>query len=164
MVGGAVLDVPLAARAPLALAYLLLQAGLVVTAGRRPDNAFGFRMFKESSTIRVELGREVESPSGHGTIVVPLGASGTWTAKDREAGAHRFSWRDRVRDPILSRVGTTVPAAYGVDAQMSRLAAALEDVAAHTPEDTETRRLVADVTTQRNGRDATTTRLYSKPR
>jgi len=158
-----VLDLGSTSRAIFAAAYIATQTVLVLTAGRRPDHAFGFRMFSESATMRVTLLREVESPSGHGTMLVPS-PGGTWAAHDREGTLHRFAWQDRVRDPLLSSIDVTVFASYGLSAQLARVQAALDDVAAHTPDDSETRRLVAEVTAHRNGRDAGTVRLASAER
>ena len=50
------------------VAWITAQAVLILTAPRRADAAFGFRMFAESSTITVRLEREIEAPSGHGTV------------------------------------------------------------------------------------------------
>jgi hypothetical protein len=158
-----VLDLGPGARLAFASAYLATQCVLVATAGKRPDHAFGFRMFAESSTMRVELLREVDAPSGHGVIAIGA-SSGTWTARDRGGLVHRISWRDRVRDPLLSTFGTTIEASYGIAAQLARLQAALDDVATHTPDDDETRRLVADITVRKNGHEPTVVRLVRAPR
>ncbi len=136
---------------------------LIATAGRRPDHAFGFRMFSESSTLHVALLRDIDSPTGHGTLEVPA-PGGTWTAKDASGVPHRFSFHERVHDPVLASIDATVFASYGAEAQLSRLAAALDDVATHTAEDAETRRLVAEVTVQRNGHEPYSVRLASAPR
>jgi hypothetical protein len=158
-----VLDLGPLGRLVFAALYLSGQAVLVLTADKRPDHVFGFRMFSESSTIRIDLAREVASPSGHGTVVVPVTA-GAWTAHDREGTLHRFAWHDRVKDPTLGSVGVTVFASYGVAAQLARLAAALDDVAAHIPDDADTRRLVAEVTVRKNAHEATIAHLSSTPR
>ena len=139
------------ARTAFAAAYLATQTALVATAGGRADHAFGFRMFGESSTLNVGLFREIDAPSGHGTVRVHV-ENGSWIAKDADGAPQRVSWRDRVRDPGLSTFDTTIHASYGADAQVARLQLALADVAAHIPQDTETRGLVLEVSERKNGR------------
>jgi hypothetical protein len=151
------------ARVAFAFVYLAGQAALIMTAGSRPDHAFGFRMFSESSTMKVELTREIEAPSGNGYVSVPV-VGGTWTARDREGRLHRFAWRDRIRETGLAALGVTVPASYGVAAQLARLAAALDDVAEHIEGDAETHRLIADVTLRKNGHEPTVAKLASVER
>src|SRR6202042_2647064 len=70
-----------ALRVAFACAWIGTQAALVLTAGSRPDAVFGFLMFSESSTIAAHLTREVEAPSGHGTVPVAV-KNGQWTARD----------------------------------------------------------------------------------
>jgi hypothetical protein len=147
-------------RIGLAFVYLALQAALVLTAEHRPDGLFAFRMFNESSTIAIALGRRVTTAQGG--EVVPTG--GAWEARDASGVVHRFRWDDRVRDPILRTLGRPVHASYGVDAQLFRLQAALDDVADHLQGDAETRALVADVTIRRNGRAPYEKRLESRAR
>jgi hypothetical protein len=136
---------------------------LVVTAGARPDHAFGFRMFQESSTIHLHLAREVEAETGHGTRLVAVDG-GSWIARDRTGTLHRFSWKDRVQEPALGAFDRTFHASYGADAQTERLRAALDDVAAHTlgpKDDAETRALVLEVTVRKNGREPKSITLRS---
>jgi hypothetical protein len=151
------------ARVAFTASYLCVQAALIGTGGRRADHAFSFQMFSESSTVRITLLREIEAPSGHGTVILPV-RHGEWTAADAEGVRHRFDWRDRVREPILSTFDVTLDAAYGAKAQLSRTQAALDDVASHIEEDAETERLLADVTLVKNGREPTVTRLASTSR
>jgi len=143
--------------------YLAGQVALVVTSGSRPDHAFGFRMFSESSTLNAKLVRYVEAPSGHGTVGVPVDGT-TWTARDARGVLHRFDWRDRVREPALTYFGGTIHASYGADAQLARFQAALDDVAAHIPQDAETQQLGIEVDVRKNGRQATHVSLTSAPR
>jgi hypothetical protein len=143
--------------------YFLVQAILIGTGGRRPDHAFAFQMFGESSTVRLTLMREIEAPSGHGMVVVPV-PRGEWTAPDAHGVRHRFDWRDRVRAPSLSTFDVTFDAAYGAKAELSRTQAALDDVASHIDDDVETARLIVDVTLARNGREPVVARLASAPR
>jgi hypothetical protein len=151
------------ARVAIAAAWIAGQAVLIATAGERADHAFGFRMFSEASTLEVHLEREVDAMSGHGTMRVPV-KDGEWVAKDADGRPHLFKWRDRVHEGALATFDTTIFASYGSSAQLARLQSALDDVARHTPEDAETRRWVATVRVDKNGREATTVELPSAPR
>jgi hypothetical protein len=148
------------ARVAFAAAYFGAQALLVATAGRRADRAFGFQMFSESSTISVHLMRRVDAMSGHDTVLVDAGA-GEWSARDAYGKLHHFSWRDRVKEPALAAFDVTLHASYGADAQLARWQAALDDVAAHIPEDAETYALVAEITVRKNGREPHVVELSS---
>ena len=86
---------------------------------------------------------------------------GKWQAHDAAGHTIAFSWEDRVRDPVLSALDVRVFASYGVDAQLTRLQRALDDVADHVPDDAETERFVAEVTVWRNGREPMAVSLYS---
>jgi hypothetical protein len=143
--------------------YLALQVVLIGTGGRRPDHAFAFQMFSESTTAKLELLREVEAPSGHGTIMVPA-PHGEWTALDADGARHRFEWRDRVKSPTLSSFDATFEASYGQETILARMQAALDDVTAHLEGDAETRRLVARVTLRRNGREPVVARVTGPQR
>jgi hypothetical protein len=144
-------------RVVFAVLWIAGQLALVLSAGARPDHIFGFRMFPEASTLEIHLWRETTG----GRI---RAARGEWSARDATGQLRHFSWRDRVRDPILSSVDARVFASYGVDAQLARLGHALDDVADHVPEDAETRRLVAEVVVRRNGGEPRTIVLSSRPR
>jgi hypothetical protein len=111
-------------------------------------------MFPEASLIEVHLSRIV------GGQVVPA-PRGEWSAVDAAGQRRHFSWHDRVRDPILGALDTRLFASYGVDAQLARLARALDDVAAHVREDAETEQLRADVSVEKNGRAPVTVTLFS---
>ncbi len=151
------------ARVGFAAIWLAAQASLVLTAGSRADAAFGFRMFSESSTLSVVLSRRIASPTGHGTIVVPVD-DGVWLARDPVGALHRFRWRDRIKEPGLAIFDATFHASYGAAAQLARLQAALDDVASHVTEDAETRSLALDVTVRKNGREPTVVHLVSRER
>jgi hypothetical protein len=144
-------------RSAFAAAWVSAQAALVLTAPWRADHIFGFRMFPEASTLEIHLSRVV----GGRVVATP---QGEWSAVNRAGDRLHFSWHDRVRDPTLGALDVRVFASYGVDAQLARLARALDDVAAHTPEDAETERLRADVLVARNGRAPEPVRLESAPR
>lgn len=141
------------AKATFAAAWLAVQGVLVVSAGQRPDAAFGFRMFSESSTLEVHLFREL--PDGTRVEV----ENGEWVAKDRDGIPHRISWGSHVKEPNLTAFGVTMHAAYGAAAQVQRWSAALDYVAAHTPDDTETRALELELGVKKNGHARTTTRV-----
>lgn len=145
------------ARVAFAAAWIAGQVALVATAGMRPDAIFGFHMFPEATTMQVRLGRITKA----GEQPAP---GGEWSAQDATGQLRHFSWRDRVRDPVLSSLDARVFAGYGASTQLARLQRALDDVADHTPQDAETLRLVAHVTIWRNGRDPATSILESQAR
>jgi hypothetical protein len=157
-----VIDLGPKSRVVFAAAYFAAQAVLIGTSGKRPDHAFGFQMFSESSTLSIHLMRKVDSVTGHGTTLVDV-HDGEWIARDSRGKEHRFSFRDRVKEPGLTIFDTTIHASYGADAQLARIKAALDDVAAHVPEDSETRALVADVTVRKNGKEPVVIQLTSAP-
>lgn len=135
-----------------AVVWFGLQIGLVATAGRRADGAFGFRMFPEASTMKVSLFREVAD--GRRVHV----ENGLWT--DATHRRH-FDWFERVR---YWRLDAEMNAGYGSAAQLDRLQHALDDVASHLDGDIETRRLVAEAMVRRNGREPVLHTLVSHER
>lgn len=143
--------------------YLLMQAILIGTVWQRPDHAFAFQMFKESSTVRLTLLREIESPNGQGTVVLPV-HHGEWTAPDAQGTRHKLSWRDRIKIWYLSMLDVRFAVDSGAKEELSRVQLALNDVAGHIDDDTETRRLLVDVSLSENGRPPTVVRLASAPR
>ncbi len=157
------MELGLRARVAFAASYLSLQVALIVASARRPEHAFGFQMFNESSTVHFSLLREVEAPSGHGTLIVHA-YDGEWTARTKSGALRRFSWKDRVKVAALSTFDVTLEAGYGAAAQLARMQAALDDAAEHTPNDAETLRFLADVTVRRNGREPTVVRIASATR
>ena len=148
------LDLRPRARVIFAACWMVGQAALILSAGMRPDGIFAFRMFPEASTMEIHLWRE----AGGRWVRAP---QGEWSAHDSAGQLRHFSWRDRVRDPILAAVDTRVFASYGADTQRARVGWALDDTADHLPEDGETTRLRAEVVVWRNGREPTTTLLES---
>jgi hypothetical protein len=142
------------------LAWIAAQAALILTASRRADAAFGFRMFAESSTLTAQLGREIEAPSGHGTVVVPV-KNGEWVARGPDGAPHAIRWRGRVIEPNLALFNVPMHASYSAAAQVERWHAALDDVAAHLGEDAETVALHLDLTVSRNGHEPVVTHFTS---
>ncbi|MEO8797612.1 MAG: hypothetical protein ABI551_06990 [Polyangiaceae bacterium] len=139
------------ARALAAFVYGSVQIALVLTAAHRPDGSFGFRMFNESSSVRARLSREIEAPSGDGTIRVPA-PGGKWRARDAEGDLHRFDWYDRAKSGALVGLDSMQHASYGADTQVERLHAALGDLATHVQGDSETKALVLEIDVSHNGR------------
>jgi hypothetical protein len=142
------------ARAVAIATYVVAQLSALGYGLWTPDHAFGFQMFNESSRIEFQLYRQVVGRAG----LVPI-VDGTWRAVDGRGEVHEFRWRDRVRYPPLARPGREVHASYGLDAQLFRLQAALDDVAAHIDDDAETAALIALVHASRNGRPLDELRL-----
>jgi hypothetical protein len=149
-----VVDLGQRARVVFAAAWIGGQAVLVLTASSRSDHILGFRMFPEASTLEIHLSRVI------GGSVIPT-RRGEWSAVDAAGQRRHFSWHDRVRDPTLTAIDVRVFASYGLDAQLARLARALDDVAGHIDDDAETDQLRADVVVSRNGREPATVTLLS---
>lgn len=134
----------------------------MLTADRRIDAAFGFRMFVESSSIRMSLYRDVTGADGTRTRVHV--DDGVWSANDAGGLRRRFAWSDRVRRYELAIFDRETSAKYGAAATLARLQAALDDVSTHTADDAETRRFLLDVTVRRNGREPYVVHLTSAER
>ena len=146
------------ARIVFAGGWIALQASLVLTGGLRADRVFSFRMFNEASTVRVRLSRVVDVSGAEALVPVD---DGEWSARDRDGVAHDVHFDERVIDARFATFDQTIHAAYGVEAHLARLQAALDFVAKNTPNDAETRALVADVRVRKNGRDPYVVRLWS---
>jgi hypothetical protein len=147
-------------RVPLRVAFALGFFGLegfgIYWGQHAPDRAYGFQMFNESSRVTIRLFREVTRRKRR--VLLPL-PEGRWRADDARGVSHEFSWDERVRTARLNELGQSIHAQYGLDAQLFRLQAALEDVASHIPQDSETLALVADVETIKNGKPGPQVRL-----
>lgn len=141
--------------------WVSTQIALVITADRRPDAAFGFRMFSESSTLKIALLREVDQDGQVARVRVD---DGVWAARDEAGASHRHAWNERVRPQELATFDTEINAKYAVDAQLARLQAALDDLATHVPDDADTRRFLLDVTVRKNGREPFVVHLASPER
>lgn len=149
-------------RIAVAFAWVGAQVALVITADRRPDGAFGFRMFPESSSIKIVFYREVVAEDGQRRRIHV--EDGVWSARDAGGLKRRFAWTDRVRRRELALFDTEMSTTYGANAQLARLQAALDDVATHTPDDAETRRFLLDVTVRKNGGERYVVHLASAER
>jgi hypothetical protein len=149
-------------RVAFAIAWVATQITLVITADRRPDAAFGFRMFSESSTLKIAFQREVMGDDGQLARVHV--DDGVWSAHDASGTSHRHAWNERVRRQELATFDVEMNAKYSVDAQLVRLQAALDDLATHVPDDVDTRRFLLDVTVRKNAREPYVVQLASAER
>ncbi|HEY8041819.1 MAG TPA: hypothetical protein VIF15_18575 [Polyangiaceae bacterium] len=122
------------------------EALLIATASMRADRSYGFRMFPEASSVTLHVSRRLE-----GGQLVPI-AGGHWQARDCSGGVHEFVWSKMVRWPAPSRLDTPLGASYGVESELGRARDAMRWVLAHTPDDCETRALVARIEAKKNGR------------
>jgi hypothetical protein len=145
-VSGKLLDFGARGRTIVCAVFFGSEALLVATAGMRSDRSYGFRMFPEASSITVHVSRRLAD----GTLV-PI-ERGRWHALDCNGGAHDIVWGRMVRPPAPWRLDAAVPAPYGVESEIHRTHDALRWVLDNTPQDCETRALVARVDARRNGR------------
>lgn len=128
---------------------LLGQALLLVRSYDDPHNFFGFQPFNESSTWRAEIVRvTVEGDR------IPV----------QEEWPGGYVWDDLVGWGVLQRPDRLAHAYSGLDATVDFLDEALDWVADHTPEDTETLYLEASVTGYRNTRGPEHRELRSQVR
>jgi hypothetical protein len=134
------------ARALFCAGFFGVELLLIATAGTRADRSYAFRMFPESSTITVHLSRRLDG----GKVARVEG--GHWQARDCAGAVHSFQWGAMVRLPAPGWLDRPVGAPYGVESEVERTRDAMRWVADHTPEDCETRALVAQVEATRNGR------------
>ena len=139
-------------------AYLVTQFALLFHAQKSPDLVFGFQMFNASSDFKISLFRKVRQRGR--SSVVPI-HDGSWETRDRSGTRRTYRWQDRVRYGRLATLNQFVHAAYGLDAQLFRLQAALDDFVLHLPDDDETQALIAEVDTLKNGREAGHVRLQA---
>jgi hypothetical protein len=140
------LDLGPRARIALCAVFFGAEAILIATAPMRSDRSYGFRMFPESSTITLHVSRRM----GDGSLV-PI-EKGKWEAHDCRGEGHAFVWGKMVRSPAPWRLDAVVGAPYGVESEVHRARDALRWVADHTPDDCETRALVASIDARKNGR------------
>jgi hypothetical protein len=125
----------------------------------QPDNAFGFQMFNETTSLTISLERRVQR--GRQRVPAP---GGVWQARGPDGKVRTFRWSDHVKDGVLGTLELPRHASYGLDGQLFRLRQALAYVLEHTPEDTETEALVAVVEASKNGRPPERIRLTARRR
>lgn len=152
-------NLKLAGRVAFALAFFGLELYGIVHAQRAPDRAYGFQMFNESSRVTMRLYREVERKKRR--VLVPL-PDGRWRAPDAQGTPHEYSWYDRMLAPRLFQLGTSMHTRYGLEAQLFRAQAALDDLVRHIPNDTQTRALVLEIEPIKNGTPAPSVRLRAE--
>lgn len=116
---------------------LVAQALLLVRSYADPHNFFGFQPFNESSTWRADIVRVTADGDR-----IPV--EETWPGG--------YDWDDLVGWGVLQRPDRLKHAYSGLDASVDFLDGALDWVADHTPDDTETLYLEASVTGYRNTR------------
>lgn len=119
------------------VAVVLAQALLIVRSYDDPHNFFGFQPFNESSTWRAD--------------VVRVTVDGRRIPID-EPWPGGYEWNDLVGWGVVQHPERTKHAFSGLDAALDFFAESLDWVADHTPDDTETLYLEADVTGFRNTR------------
>jgi cation diffusion facilitator CzcD-associated flavoprotein CzcO len=127
-----VFDLGPRARVVFAATWLAAQAALVATAERRPEHAFAFRMFSESTTVVLHLSRRTFDGD-----LVSCDNGGWWTRSARGARLH-LSMRDYIDAPELSFYDVRMPASYGRAAELARLEAALDYVIGRLGDDDRT--------------------------
>lgn len=132
-----------------AITIVMLQLALIVRAYSAPIDTFGFQMFPESSQWQADVYRVLVD----GTRV---------DVRDPWPGGYR--WEELVTARGLGVVSVLHHADAGLEATVWLFDAALDWVAANTPEDRETVQLVAELTLIHNGREPTTLILESEPR
>jgi len=120
------------ARVAFAVAWLGAQAALIATASLRPEHAFGFRMFSESTTEVLHLQRRTFDGD-----LVSCDHGAWWTRTSRGARLY-LSMRDYIDAPELSFYDIRMPASYGRAAELARLQAALDDVIGRLGDDDRT--------------------------
>lgn len=131
------------------VAVLFVQAVLILRAYHDPHKFFGYQPFNESDTWRAELYR-ITSDGERIRIV-----DGNWLG---------YSWDELVDNPRLTRPERLRHAASGAAATIDFMDEALDWVADHTPDDTESVVIEAEVTWYRNTRGPNVTILSSDPR
>lgn len=132
-----------------ALAIVVVQLVLIVRAYSAPIDTFGFQMFPESSQWRADVYRVLADGS---------------RVDVRESWPGGYRWETLVDARGLGTPFSLHHADAGLATTMRFLDAALDWVAAHTPDDPDTVTLVAEVTLIDNGRAPTRLTLESEPR
>lgn len=127
---------------------LAVQVGFAINGYREPHKFFAFQPFNESSTWRADIVRVTSSGER-------VSIDGGWAG---------YTWNELVDMSALQSPSATRHAYMGVGATIDFLGEALDWIAAHTPDDRETRYLEATVTTFENTRGPTITVLRSVER
>lgn len=125
-----------------------LSLTVIIRGYEDPHRVFAFQPFREASAWRAEIYREV----GGDLVLV----SAPWPGQ--------YRWSELVVGRGLGHPEPEKHAVGSIDSILDLLQRALDYVAANTPRDAETRRLVAEVTYWRNGRGPNTTVLTSPVR
>ena len=147
------------ARVAFAVAWLAAQVALIATAGLRPEHAFGFRMFSESTTAEMHLYRRTFDGE-----LVSEESGGWWTRSQSGARVH-LSMRDYIDAPELSFYDLRMPASYGQQAELWRLQQAIDQVLDRLgSDDVTTAAFVVDVKLRHAGGPPRTVRLESHSR
>ncbi len=128
---------------------LVGQAALVLRSYDDPHNFFGFQPFNESSTWRADI--------------VRVTADGRRIPID-EPWPGGYDWDELVDWGVLQRPDRLKHAYSGLGTSLDFLDTSLDWVADHTPDDTETLYLEADVTAFRNTRGPERTTMRSHDR
>ena len=129
-----------------AVVIVLTQIFFVVRAYSADQAFFGFQMFPESSMWEATVEREL--------------ADGT-RVDVREEWTGGYQWGELVRGRGLQRPFVRHEASAGLDSTLHFFEESLAWVAQNTPRDTEAVRLVATVTTWRNGGEPETVILVA---
>ncbi|MDY7106171.1 MAG: hypothetical protein S0880_33740 [Actinomycetota bacterium] len=124
----------LAARAVF-VALVALHLSFVLRGGSDPHARFAFRPFQHSDTWSAEIVRVTNDGRR-----LPID-DGTWA----------YDWRELTRIAQLQNHGSPRHASDGADATLDLLDRALDWVATHTPDDTDTRYLEATVIVRHDG-------------
>jgi hypothetical protein len=147
------------ARVVFAATWIAAQAALVATAGRRPEHAFAFRMFSESTTVVMHLSRRTID----GDVVSC--DNGSWWARSARGARLYLSMRDYIDAPELSFYDVRMPASYGRAAELARLQAALDYVIGRLGDDDRTTAaLIVDVALRSGAGAVSQVRLESRAR
>lgn len=147
------------ARVAFAVVWLGAQVTLIATAGLRPEHAFGFRMFSESTTAVLHLHRRTFDGE------LTSEEQGGWWTRDKGGARVHLSMRDYIDAPELSYYDERMPAAYGQEAELWRLRRALDNTLARLGDDNRTTAgFVVDVTLRRGGGPPSTVRVVSRAR
>lgn len=119
--------------------YLTIQVVAIVHAHFSEDKRFGFWMFAESSQFQAKLYRQLKD----GTFV--YAPKGTWVLHHAEGQTTEYAWDSMVRDFRLYQLEELKRAKTGMYVTLKYLQYALNYVADHTPQDTETVRFLLKI-------------------